>query len=173
MGSPVCPQYCFTPLGDTGLCCRDRPGTGPTRQQTEVRCSGRQSCVEPPQCDEDGFIVTDGSGLLDFRNNFLSTFCRLPSGGKGSCCEPRSSISREIACQASQECVSPYLCDGNGRIITDGSGLLDIRFNTREYCLLSGGGKGRCCLPDSAPQPPQRQQVICDASAGECVNPGL
>ena len=44
---------------------------------------------------------------------------------------------------------------------------------SRQYCLLSGGGKGRCCLPDSAPQPSQRQQVICDASAEECVNPGL
>ena len=41
-----------------------------------------------------------------------------------------------------------------------------------QFCRVSFGVKGRCCLPASAPQPPQRQQIICNADS-DCVSPGL
>ena len=69
-------------------------------------------------------------------------YCLERSGQEGSCCRRRSepvtqspSTSHEVTCQGSQECVTPDLCDENGRIITDGAGLINARFNTREVRL--------------------------------------
>ncbi|XP_076067696.1 phenoloxidase-activating factor 2-like isoform X2 [Oratosquilla oratoria] len=114
-------------------------------------CGPGRACVYHYNCI-DGEINTSGIGVLDERiggqcanpddPNALSVCCRLPGAS-----EPITT------CKVGQECVYENQCGPNGTIITDGTGLFDVRNYAPQKCQLDSTTVGICCSPPSDIQP--------------------
>ncbi|MCL4123678.1 UNVERIFIED_CONTAM: hypothetical protein GTU68_009477, partial [Idotea baltica] len=109
-------------------------------------------CVPYFQCI-DGEINTDGAGLIDIRirprgvcvnseyPDVPAVCCLLPGA------EPTPTPVE--TCPGYKECVPFSMCSVGGDVITDGTGVIDIRTGYTS-CYLDSGIGGICCNP---PQP--------------------
>ncbi|XP_066962337.1 uncharacterized protein [Macrobrachium rosenbergii] len=82
-------RECTDPQNPTvpGVCCRI---PGATTPEPEKPCPAGLICVERKQCNADGTIKTDGSGIIDIRSHTRIQPCRLNTNSyeSGVCCKP-------------------------------------------------------------------------------------
>merc|ERR1711942_356848 len=161
------------------------------------QCASNQGCVPYFQC-ADGYINTDGAGLLDLRLQPRGTCtepdypdvpaicCNIPgvpepqgigtildttgtmvpyaTGGTcstcgnsnipGVCCAPPPTPAPLTTCPGDKVCVGSGYCDAAGNVITDGSGLIDIRSGIFQQCYVDQTPEvGFCCTPPLPPTP--------------------
>lgn len=106
--------------------CQDLTDPDIAKSTEPVDCDEGFTCVKFYLCGPDGFILTNGSNLLDPRKEGaschgdpLSRCCRNP--------QKVNITSRSPRCKPGETCVPYYLCDGDNGIIKDGRRLLDAR----------------------------------------------
>ncbi|CAL4113508.1 unnamed protein product, partial [Meganyctiphanes norvegica] len=145
--------------------------------QGAVGCPAGQGCVPFFQC-QNGFISTDGAGLLDLRSKVqpktsqcvsatdpttITVCCGIPGWVAPVVVQP------QVSCPNTQRCVEQALCDAQGYIRTDGAGIQDVRIVNNNRCPLVGNQyqgsqlSGVCCNPP-LPQAPTTNYV----AAGSC-----
>ncbi|XP_068203783.1 uncharacterized protein [Palaemon carinicauda] len=87
-----------------GLCCRIPGATAPRP------CPSGQFCVERRQCNADGTLNTDGTGIINPRVNTRFQTCQLNTNPdeSGVCCKP----APHDRCPNNEVCVLEYECSG-------------------------------------------------------------
>ncbi|XP_064085539.1 uncharacterized protein LOC135200810 [Macrobrachium nipponense] len=100
-------RECTDPQNPTipGVCCRI---PGATTPEPEKPCQAGLICVERIQCNADGAIKTDGSGVIDVRAHTKIQPCRLNTNSyeSGVCCKP---TPLEV-CPNYKDCILEYEC---------------------------------------------------------------
>merc|ERR1712198_776258 len=214
------PQYPGQGGVDSGLDPQQQGGLIPVTSQ----CASNQDCVPYFQC-VDGYINTDGAGLLDLRLKPTGTCtqpdypdvpaicCNIPGvpepppvvdvcpfqsvcipgqqcngnaldttgtmipfdlrgswstcgdfSNPGVCCAnpPLPTPAPLTTCPGYKVCVSLGQCDAAGNIVTDGSGLLDLRTGGFKQCYVGQSAEvGVCCNPPTTPPPPRQILDVC------------
>jgi len=137
----------------SGVCCAPPPTPAPL-----TTCPGDKVCVSLGQCDANGNVVTDGSGLFDLRSGIFKQCYVEQSTDVGFCCTPPSPPAPVIldVCPLESVCMPEYLCQDK---ILDNTGAL-VPYNAGgswSECALDGNYNtpGVCCLNPAAPPAPR------------------
>lgn len=146
-------------------------GGGSGGGKLQAKCiNSNYDCVPYFNC-KDGFIITDGEGLIDVRIRPEGTCINSAYPDVPAICCLKPPLNPVKACPNYQVCTDYTQCSKDGFVITDGSGLIDIRTGF-EPCLLKSGSYGTCCIPP----PPQIQTCppnsVC-VSKLECLGQAL
>ncbi|XP_066953862.1 inactive CLIP domain-containing serine protease A8-like [Macrobrachium rosenbergii] len=140
------PQY---PSGGGGGANPPVPPVAPVAPVTAAGCPPHtHDCVPYYQC-LNGTINTSGAGLIDVRIKpqgecVNPEYPEVPS----VCCRiPGATPPALEACQAGKVCVLQEQCRPDGKVNTDGAGLIDTRLY--KSCYITPGSQviGVCCAP--------------------------
>lgn len=149
----------FCPLPDY-ICCK-YPSTGvqyPTDQYTLNTPSPTPPkyciCVDKSQCTADGYLITDGSGVIIPR----LSFDRIVTTGSGCpsvqqiCCkiraESQSGMAMFVGTSQSCRCVKSWQCTLDNVVPPGGTGIIDPRFGACPFA------DEVCCLLNTLPVAP-------------------
>ncbi|CAL4157822.1 unnamed protein product [Meganyctiphanes norvegica] len=135
-------------------------------------CPGLSSCIEPSLCKGEALqdaVADSWTSYAPTGNIFTEcTVGAAYTGGPGVCCiNPAAPITAVEVCPDYNECVPQNLCDQNGNINTDGSGIIDVRRKQIAcYTDLATYETGVCCKP---PGPPPLPVVDTCPGVSTCV----
>ncbi|CAL4201714.1 unnamed protein product, partial [Meganyctiphanes norvegica] len=136
-----------------GVCCVNPP------PHLEV-CPNQSQCVPDGQCH--GQILDNTNNMVPYVAGGLWSTCGN-SNIPGVCCINPPPILN--TCPGYKVCVSKGNCDGAGNVVTDGSGLLDLRLGGIHQCFVDQTTEvGFCCTPPATP-PPARLVDVCPQSS--------
>ncbi|CAL4073826.1 unnamed protein product [Meganyctiphanes norvegica] len=112
-------------------------------------CPFESQCVPEGQCH--GIILDNTNNMVPYAAGGSWSTCG-ESNIPGVCCVNPPPIVNY--CPGYKVCVSNGQCDAAGNVVTDGSGLLDLRLGGLKQCFVQQTTEvGLCCNP---PTPPAR-----------------
>ncbi|XP_076059943.1 transmembrane protease serine 9-like [Oratosquilla oratoria] len=145
-------QGCYlSGTSETGVCCLPPP------PPVLDSCPGSGACTLPSNCI--GNALNGDFQLVPYTLDFTSwAQCSLSGtpGILGICCENPvpSTPAPLVTCPNQLVCVFGEQCAPDGSVITDGTGLIDIRNLLNQKCYLSGSDNiGVCCRPPTVSPP--------------------